>query len=460
VKVRRFWWRRAGVALVIIIAGALAALAVAPRPTRRPNVLFILVDTLRADRVGAHGRGPSLTPFLDELAEQSLVYERAYAPSSWTIPSIASLFVGQMPFEHRVLDFADRLPRDAETLAETFRDAGVETAAFVASGTLTLGEFERGFTTWQIVGEPDILRNPDGAEVNAAVLEWFDRRDDSRPFFAYLHYLEPHMPYVVHPGFTAPRNPALAIDVDDVGLSFRTAAGVREDEAARRTSWGFDPLEHERLIQLYDGEVAYLDDVLRRLFADLEMRHALDETIVVLTADHGEELGEHGLYSHAVSLYEPEIEVPLILYLPGDDFRGRIATPVGTAALGATLLAATGIPSPATFRVPGLPLAAGAPSAAEVVSQLGYGKEFAIRVHRAALVQGTRKLVVTPDDAVAVYELADDPGEERAAAPTAGDRKRVAAADMAAPAGATDGTPAVLPPEVRERLRALGYLDP
>ena len=129
--------------------------AAAPRtPQPRPNVLFILVDTLRADRVGAHGDRPSLTPFLDGFAAESLVYERAYASSSWTLPSIASLFVGQLPFEHRLLDFGDRLPRDAETLAEAFRDAGVETAAFVASGTLKIGDYYRGFTTWQIVGEP------------------------------------------------------------------------------------------------------------------------------------------------------------------------------------------------------------------------------------------------------------------------------------------------------------------
>jgi arylsulfatase A-like enzyme len=242
-----------------------------------------------------------------------------------------------------------------------------------------------------------------------------------------------------------------------VGLSFRTAAGVRENEATRKTYWGFDPLERERLVQLYDGEVAYLDDVLRRLFAELKTRGALDRTIVVVTADHGEELGEHGLYSHAVSLYEPEIAVPLILRLPDGGSSGRIATPVGTAALGPTLLAAAGIPSPPTFRVPALPLAPGASDPADVVSQLGFGKEFAVRVHRAALVQGTRKLLVTPADAVAVYELSADPGEERPAAPTAADRQRVAAPDMAEPPRAS-GTPATLPPDARERLRALGYL--
>jgi arylsulfatase A-like enzyme len=456
--VSRVRWRRAGVAaLVIIVAAALAGLAGAPRSTRRPNVLFILIDTLRADRVGTHGGRPSLTPFLDDLAEQSLVYERAYSASSWTMPSIASIFVGQLPFEHRVLDFTDRLPKNAKTLAEVFGDAGVETAAFVASGTLTTGEYERGFRTWQIVGEPESLRNPAATEVNAAVLEWVDRRDATRPFFAYLHYMEPHMPYRAHDGFTAPRNPALSAEVDDVSLSFRTAAGVRENEAARRLYWGFNPLEQERLIQLYDGEVAYLDDVLRRLFAELETRHVLDDTIVVVTADHGEELGEHGLYSHAVSLYEPEIDVPLILRFPDLASRGRIATPVGTAGLGATLLAAAGIPSPPTFHVPGLPLSPGT-SAAAVVSQLGFGKEFALRLHRAALVEGTRKLVVTPDDVVTVYDLADDPGENHFTVPTASDRKRVAAPDMAAPAGTGGGTPAVLPPAVRDRLRALGYI--
>jgi arylsulfatase len=293
--------------------------------------------------------------------------------------------------------------------------------------------------------------------VNAAVLEWLDGRDASWPFFAYLHYMEPHMPYRAHDGVTAPRNPALSVDVDDASLSFRTAAGVRQDAHERNRSWGFDALEHERLVQLYDGEVAYLDDVLRRLFAELETRHALDRTIVVVTADHGEALGEHGLYSHAVSLYEPEVHVPLIVRLPGDAYRGRIAMPVGTAALGATLLAAAGIPSPATFHVPTLQLEPGASSAAAVVSQLGPGQWFRLRVHRAALMEGLRKLVVTPDDAVDVYELAHDPGEERAAAPTAADRARVAAADMAAPSGAGGGTAAVLPRAVSDRLRALGY---
>jgi arylsulfatase A-like enzyme len=413
-------------------------------------VLFILIDTLRADRVGG-----DLTPFLDEIAAHAIVYDRAHAPSSWTIPSVASLFVGQLPFEHGMLDFGDRLPGGATTLAEVLARHGFDTAAFTASGVMAAGDFERGFGTYRVVGHPGFVENPDATEVNAAALAWLDHRDGARPFFLYLHYMEPHAPYRPHVGFTAPPSPDLA--TDDETLSFRaSSAGTLEDAERRRSAWDFSPDEVRRLEQLYDGEVGYLDRRLAVLFDALRDRGALRRTIVVVTADHGEEFGEHGLFAHGVSLYEPVLRVPLLVRLP-DAHGVRVGAPVQTAGLAPALLGALGITVPSTFRVAPIPLGAGE-NAAPVVSQLGPTTHFAVRAHRAAVVDGDRKLVVTPTDQPVVYDLRADPGEQTMLLPSAADRRRAAASDLSPPGTAVRTDRAALPDDMLRRLRALGYV--
>jgi len=442
--------RRLGTLVAIVCAAGAAALGVAARRLAppKPNVLFVLVDTLRADRVG---RG-TLTPFLDRLADGALVYDRAYAPSSWTVPSVASLLLGRRPFEHGALDFGAVLPDADATLPELLHAHGFETAALLGSGLLIATPFERGFDVYQLVGHPGFTTKPDGAELNAAALDWLDHRDAARPFFLYLHYMEPHFPYRPHDGLTAPRSPELK--TADAVLGFRAASGAHvESSEQQRSVWHFSPVERQRLADLYDGEVAYLDGLLAALFAGFESRGALADTVVVVTADHGEDFGEHGLYGHGVSLYETSIRVPLIVRLPHASSGTHVARPVESAGIARTLLGVLGIDPPASFTIGALPLGAdgrGDP----VVSELGRIETFTIWRHRAAVVTGDRKLLVGSDGTPEIYDLRADAAEEAAGQPRPDDVRRAAAADLRPP-GATPGeSPS---PEMMERLRALGY---
>src|SRR5262249_41859319 len=160
-------------------------------------------------------------------------------------------------------------------------------------------------------------------------------------------------------------------------------------------------IEILRLNALYDGEVAYLDRQLEALIQGFAARGALDRTIVVVTADHGEEFGEHGLFAHGISLFEPAIRVPLVVRLPD----GRVRRPAESAGIGPALLGALGIPPPASFHVAAVPLRDGdAEPPARVVSQLGRIEGFALRYHRAAVVNGTRKVLLAPETNVSVYD--------------------------------------------------------
>jgi arylsulfatase A-like enzyme len=455
--------RRARAAL--IAAGLLlAAAGVAYRVRVRggaPNVLFILVDTLRADRLHGYGRARELTPFLRQYAAQSIVYDRAYAPSSWTIPSVVSLFVGQRPFEHGVTDFYVRLPDGAVTVADVFSAHGYDTAAFLASTVLAPERYAygKGFARWTAL-EPhttDHIEPADASEISAAALTWLDHRDTRRPFFVYLHYMEPHSPYRPHGGPTSASARTRDRELRDRALNTVHIA----DAAVRARTWKFSYAEQLRLRVLYDGEVAYLDGCLRDLFAELARRGALRDTIVVITADHGEELGEHRMFGHGVALYEAEIRVPLIIYVPGMR-AGHVRRPVETAGLARTLFRIVGIDASTTFRVPPLPLADeiddDTASERPTISELAPVTTLAVWLHRTAVVEHDHKLLVGADGTVEVHEILVDDEERRPGVPTPADVARAAALDAFDRRVHAEAGPRPADEHVVERLRALGYV--
>jgi arylsulfatase A-like enzyme len=443
----------------VLLAGGLLAILLLVR-REPPNVLFILVDTLRADRLDDYGRRRGLTPFLDGLAARSLVFERAYAPSSWTIPSIVSLFIGQHPFEHGVVDFNVALPPDQTTLAEVLAAHGYETAALLASRLMAVApSLGQGFAEYRFVAR---LLGPseeivDATEVNAAAREWLARRTGRAPFFLYLHYMEPHVPYRAHEGITAV---ASKTDTPDERIGWHAVAGnSAHDPAVRARIWGFSGAERARLRDLYDGEVKYLDGRLAELFADLERQGALRNTIVVITSDHGEELGEHAIFGHGNALYESQIHVPLIVHVPGRP-PGHVARPVETAGIAAALLGAAGIRPPRSFPVAPVPLAAEA-SAAEPpppVIQLAKIGLYAVWLHRTAVVEGDRKLVVGSNGWPVVHDLRMDRRELRPRPPSAAEAARAAALDRFEAFAARRVAPPGMDEETLARLRALGYV--
>jgi len=426
---------------------------------KKPNVVFVLLDTMRADRLGTYG-APRQTPFLDRLAAESQVYERAYAPSSWTVPSIASLFVAQYPSEHRVAVVNAVLPDDLVTLGEVLHDAGYLAGGFSANLEIAGDNgFGQGFDRFEVVFRPP---KDDAASVNRAALAWLDDVGSrQQPIFLYLQYMEPHSPYRFHDGLTAadpPPPPA-----GDAALAARVNEGafaLKEGEPLP-DAWRFTPAERARLAALYDGEVAYLDAQLGDLFAELDRRGLLANAIVVVTADHGEQLGEHGMYSHGNTLFEETIRVPLLVRLPATA-PARRADPVGTAGVAPAILGALGIALPASFRVPSLSLRGdgGAPGLA--YSEVLKERPTYFRLHRRALVGRGEKLLIGNAGDEIFYDLASDPGEEHPLpAPPFADGLRRALAELTDGLAVAGAAPSSAPIDAatRERLRVLGYTD-
>lgn len=447
--------------LPLLLVGCVLAGCGRPQPPRRPNVVIVVVDTLRYDRVGAARAHGSLTPFLDELARRGTRHARAYSASSWTSPSVASLFTARYPSQHRVRAFGSILGPSEITLAERLHDAGYVTAGFSANPQLQGHQgWNQGFDAWQTFRA---FKLP-GPELTRACLGWLDdgwTRGAGRPVFLYLQYMEPHHPYEAPAAVRA------------------TVAPSVSDDAMRRVNglllnllWAdLTPADIVDLMALYDAEVAAVDAELRTLFDGLAARGVLDDALVVVTADHGEEFKEHGMFAHGFTLYEPAIHVPLLVV--GDSFpAGHTAEPhVSLLDVAPTVLEHLGLPAEPRFEGHSLLTAAhGLAPERDLLSQLLSWEERDWRQHEAALIQGDLKLLVPPtalrdfrEDEV--YDLAHDPLERDPDPPGTAVPAVILRAELAQREAQLRSreTPEELrrelAPEQRERLRALGYVE-
>ncbi|MDX2168156.1 MAG: sulfatase [Deltaproteobacteria bacterium] len=444
----------------------------AARPGPKPNVVMVVVDTLRADRLGAYGNQRGLTPFLDSLAARGTLFARAYANSSWTCPSVASLFTSRYPTQHHVVGFASSLAPSERTLAEALADAGYRNGGFTANFRLTpeLG-YAQGFTYWGAY-VPNVTQGEAAAKIRGGRLReeaesWILGSrilPAKQPFFLYFQLMETHAPYEPPAPFRARFAPPGEID-DAAAMQklLQPAIGLK----------GLAGPQLGRMLQLYDGEVASADEELRQLFERLTALGVLtDDSVIIVTADHGEEFGEHGQLLHGITLYEPAIRVPLLVIGP-DVVAGQIVTePVALLDLAPTLLDLLGLPAEASFEgtslAPRLRGEAEAPHPLGVVSELERvnPKGIEMRMHGRALTQGANKTLLTPHGGLEVYDLGSDPGER---VPLAGDRAVQVAgaiaplaaqhAALAARAAEAGHESAVLDDATKEKLRALGYHD-
>jgi arylsulfatase A-like enzyme len=280
----------------------------------RPSVVLVQVETLRADALPfLGGARPELTPALSDFARESVVWERAMTPSPWTVPTAASVLTGLLPSAHGAVDH-DRvvLPGDALTLAERLRRAGVATGAVVASDILRPhAGFDRGFQTFAHVPYAN-------ARQVAALAESFVADHVGQQFLLFLHLFDPHSPYNA-PGEWRDKycEPALAggqdVHAAEQRLKDAIGAGLREKRPP-----AYDEQNLRLLRQRYDGEIAWMDSQFARLLDMLERLGVADTTIVVFTADHGEEFMEHGLIGHGSNLHDETLHVPLVVRgLPG-----------------------------------------------------------------------------------------------------------------------------------------------
>ncbi len=423
-----------------------------------PNVLVLLVDTLRADRLGCYGAVPSPSPHLDRLAAGGLVFTQAIAQSSWTLPSVASLFTGLLPRSHGAIGDAGGdgdaawgyLADGAVTWAERASRAGITTMGVSANPLVSRGtNLAQGFETFvELPWEARTKRWGTAADVNRAFLEWLEPNRAHR-FVAWLHYMEPHDPYTPPAALRPTPPPGTPPDV---------AAGWVL-EVSRRLRGGAPPLPAAQLAYLralYDGEIRSWDAELPRLLGALERLGVRDRTVIIVTADHGEEFLEHGLLLHRAHLFDELIRVPLVLAGPGIAAAQRDDQVQGID-LFPTLAALLGLEPPPLAGASLLAPAPGRPAVAETDGQANHGPRHALEAVR----HPDAKLIhVTATGDFARYDLVTDPGEQAPldAVTGAGPALRAALEHVVAAAPAPperDGRD----PALRDKLRALGYAE-
>lgn len=426
---------------------------------RRPNVLLITIDTLRADRLSCYGFPRETSPRLDELARESVVFEAAQTPRSKTTPAVASMLTGRYPHAHGVRDLAAPLSKDLPLLQERLRERGYSTGGIV--GNWVLGDpragLARGFDLWcesfpdHTGVPPDHAPQRRATSMTDAALvalglesapqdEQFEPRRSivatDRPWFLWLHYMDPHGAYEPpeeHRRFE--RENAELVDVrapsaPDARTKRRFALYNVPEEA-----WvDADHVDAARVRDFYDGEIRYVDHEVGRLFDALRADGRFDDTIVIVTSDHGESLGEHDYwFEHGAYTYESTARIPLIVRVPGVA-PARCAQPFSLVDLQPTLLELLGLPLPNVGSAPfgvsklaalrGAPLATGATSAifsekVEAASADGAVQIKAVRTERWKLIQ--RYVSRRADDAAAtrstfvideeLYDLQADPLE-------------------------------------------------
>ncbi|MCB9662841.1 MAG: sulfatase [Alphaproteobacteria bacterium] len=383
-------------------------IVVAPRPAPdlapARGVVLVVVDTLGAARV--HAVRPATrvrTPALDALAAGGVLFAQARSPESWTKPAVASLLTGLHPDAHGQTTPEAALPPEALLLAEHLQAQGFATAALTANPWLTerFG-FDQGWDTFQAF--PSGEQKTDAATLYEAAGDWLEAHAQQR-FFLYVQPMDPHDPY-------APDEASLALyDADpyDGPVTPEATSRLLTQAEERPPAFTFSARDARRLEALHDGEITQHDGELGRFLARLEALGLADDTLVVLTADHGEEFGEHGGWRHGTTLYDEVLHVPLLLRLPGRlPAGGRVEEVVSTVAVPSTLTE--------LLAVPPLPGAAAASLVGRAMGLPGPAPPGALSANgdrRHALTSAGWKVIAGADGVAEVHDLRVDPGEQQ-----------------------------------------------
>ncbi|HXI03653.1 MAG TPA: sulfatase [Candidatus Saccharimonadales bacterium] len=350
--------RRGGVAITTAVLCCAALLQPGPRgdtaAPERPNVILILTDTLRPDYLGCYGFEGDVSPNLDALAGEAVRFTSVFSAAPWTKPAVASIFTSLDPRTHRVLDHEGKfwiktggdlkttaLPESAVTLAEVLAAAGYRTGAWVANGWITKGlGFAQGFGEFHSAKLDTNVY--DAAKIWEPAWSWIAKvKDGHRPFFVYLHLMDVHGPWRWSPeDYEAVRkSPSLPANLPDKLL----AKHFKPLQSRDIDFPGFDTtIPSWRAV--YASRVRSLDRQMGRLFAKLRAAGLLDSTVILFTADHGEQLGERSGWGHGSSLHQNQIHIPLIIRPPGGIEEGRSVDGVASSLdIMPTILEAAGI---------------------------------------------------------------------------------------------------------------------
>jgi arylsulfatase A-like enzyme len=398
------------------------------------NVLLIVLDTVRAHNLSTYGYARRTSPNLDRLAKSGMLFTRAYSTASWTFPAHASMFTGRFPSELSI-GWKEALPRRYSTLAEALSERGYVTAGFVANTLycgyqtglsrgfahyedypLSIGEIFRSSSLGQVIADlywprriiknyEVLASNKTADTINESFLHWLSRQDQ-RPFFVFLNYMDAHAPYL-------PPDP------------FRLKFGPerRRENMWQFHEWKLSAEEIQTELDAYDGAIAHLDYQLGQLFEELEKRGALRNTLVIITADHGEEFAEHGVIGHGNSLYHLSLHVPLLIAFPERVLPGTIEEPVSLRDLPATIFDLLNLESGSQF--PGESLArywkalgGGVEAQSPVLSQLDFASNLpewypVSKGNMQSLMTDRYHYIKNGDGQEEIYDLQNDPGEKR-----------------------------------------------
>jgi arylsulfatase A-like enzyme len=440
---------------------------------RARRVILISIDTLRADHLGCYGYRKNTTPHADALAADGALFTDAYAPSSWTLPSHVSLLTSLSCFRHGVNLDTDRMEETLPTLADVLRSEGFLCAAVTGGGFLSpVFGFSKGFDVYK-QAETSLWTSDAAGQVSSAAADWIEANKD-RDFFLFVHTYQPHDPYIPPaPYDTKFQDAPTSLKMINLGGHLGGPRGI------------FKPLpeaERRAIVGLYDGEVGYTDAALvGALTAKLKALGLYDDTLIVLTSDHGEEFYEHGIWLHGHSLYDESLKVPLIIKFPGSKFRRkRIGSVVRLVDVMPTVMEAFGIKA-GEFDIDGrglLDVLRGREKKDRaVLAHLAGGVLNNSVPARTSLTDGRTKVILNrPYDAasagfflfpppavpeVEAYDLAADPGERTDVAARkaqAAGRLVVLMRELESKGRAPTGHKTEIDVETEEKLRALGYI--
>lgn len=276
----------------------------------RPNILLYVVDTLRADHIRCYGSVRSITPHFDALSKDGILFTDCMAQSSWTKAAVASIMTSLPPQDHGAQDFPDSLASSFPTLAQELARAGYDNRGIVANPFVARSfGFASGFAGYEELLESDAHR------LTKAASSWLAKRTNDKPFFLYIHALDPHLPY----------SPPLRYRPADAPVSFgvEDMKNLREEWASRGADAGMQKRAREA-IALYDGEIRSCDAAFGGLISRLKSLNLYENTMIILVSDHGEQFFEHGLCDHMNSLYQELLHVPLIIKFPQEEGAGSV----------------------------------------------------------------------------------------------------------------------------------------
>jgi len=368
------------------------------------HVVVLCIDTMRASKLKPYDSSTRVdTPAFDAVADAGTVFERAQSPENWTKPAVASILTSTFPATHGAKNDASRLPQSLTTLGEVYKDAGFATSSFIANGYVSRAfGFDQGWDHYtNYIREQ---RSTEAENVFGEAAEWIEEHHEDDRMFVYIQTIDPHVPY--DPPDEYLRQYDARTDYAGQVQNRRTHL-LLEDAKKNPPAVTFDASDRRRLEALYDGEVSYHDAQLAKFLEKLDELGLTDDTIFVITSDHGEEFDDHGSWGHGHSIFQELLHVPLVIRWPGVTEEGsRVPQAVSTMDIGPTILEATGVEVPSEFEGRSLMgFLRGAPPAGPHVAFSDFQE------NRRVVRGGDWKLILRSSLTYVLFDLENDPGE-------------------------------------------------